>query len=76
MNCLICQQAEIIDGHVCVRLKRDEMQLTVNHVPAQVCPSCGEAYMEEDVAVRLLHGAESMSAAGEIDSSVEYLSLL
>ncbi|HSJ87612.1 MAG TPA: YgiT-type zinc finger protein [Anaerolineales bacterium] len=75
MNCLMCQQAEIIDGQVRVLLKRDEMQLTVNQVPAQVCLSCGEAYVEEDVAVRLLHGAETFSAAGEIDSSVEYSTL-
>ena len=75
MICLICRQAKIIDGQVGVLLKRGEMQLMVKDVPAQICPSCGEAYVEEDVAARLLDVAEKISAAGEIDSSVEYLSL-
>jgi hypothetical protein len=46
--------------------------LVVNNVPAQVCSSCGEAYVEEDVAVWLLRDAEAMSAAGEMDGVIEY----
>jgi YgiT-type zinc finger domain-containing protein len=76
MICLICRQAPIIEGRVSVLLKRDEIHLTVNHVPAQTCPYCGESYVEEDVAVRLLNGAVSMSAAGEIESVMEYSSLI
>jgi YgiT-type zinc finger domain-containing protein len=76
MICLICRQAQILEGQVRVLLQRDEMQLTVNDVPAQVCPSCGEAYVQEDVAVRLLQGAEKMTAAGEIDSVMAYSALL
>jgi hypothetical protein len=48
------------------------MKLTVRDVPARVCPSCGEAYVEEQVAVRLLREAEEMSAAGEMDAEIEY----
>jgi YgiT-type zinc finger domain-containing protein len=76
MICLICRQVQIIEERVSVLLKRDEMELTVNHVPAQTCPYCGEAYVEEEIAVKLLSGAVKMSAAGEIDSVIEYSSLL
>jgi YgiT-type zinc finger domain-containing protein len=72
MICLICRQAETVDGVTSVRFERGEMRLVVNNVPAQVCPSCGEAYVEEDVAVRLLRDAEAMSAAGEMDGVIEY----
>ncbi len=54
--------------------ERGEMRLVMNHVPARVCPGCGEAYVDEDVAVQLLRDAEAMSAVGEMDSVMEYVS--
>ena len=72
MICLISRQAETVARLTSVTFERDEMRLVVNNVPARVCPSCGEAYVEEDVAVQLLRGAEEMSAAGEVDSVIEY----
>ena len=65
MKCLICRQAETVDGFTSVTLERDEIKLVVNSVPARVCPSCGEAYVVEDVAVRLLERAEQMIEMGE-----------
>ena len=70
--CLLCRQAETVDGLTSVSFERGEMRLVVNHVPARNCPSCGEAYVMERVAVSLLREAEAMSAAGEMDSEVEY----
>ena len=72
MICLICRQAEIVDGFTSVTFERDEMRLVVKHVPARLCPSCGEAFVEEEVAVRLLEEAEAMSAAGEVERAIEY----
>jgi len=75
MNCLICRQAEIVDGLTSVNFERDEMKLLVNNVPARVCPSCGEAYVNEDVAVRLLQGAEQRVRAGVMEDVVEYMEI-
>jgi len=69
--CLICRQAETIDGLTSVDFERGEMRLVVNKVPARVCPSCGEAYVEEEVGVQLLREAEEMSKAGK-DDVIEY----
>ena len=74
MNCLICRQAELVDGFTSINFERGEMKFMINHVPARVCPSCGEAYVDEDVAVQLLRDAEQLSAAGMIDSVMEYQS--
>ena len=74
MNCLICRQAELVDGFTSINFERGEMKFMINHVPARVCPSCGEAYVDEDVAVQLLRDAERLSAAGVIDSVMEYQS--
>jgi len=72
MICLLCRQADTVDGVTTVHFERGEMRLVVNDVPARVCPSCGEAYVDEDIAVRLLQGADAMSAAGEMDKIIGY----
>ena len=72
MNCLICRQAEIVDGLTSVTFERGEMRLMINNVPARVCPSCGEAYVDEEVAVRLLRDAEEMSRVGMMENVIEY----
>ena len=73
MNCIICRQIEIVDGLTSVTFERDEFRLAFNNVPARVCPNCGEAYMEEEIAVRLLREAEDMSTQGMMDNVVEYV---
>lgn len=75
MNCLICRQAELIYGMTSVTFEHGEMKFVINHVPALVCPSCGDASVEEGVAVRLLQGAEQLSATGELSDVREYGSL-
>lgn len=75
MICLLCRQAETVDGVTSVCFERGEVRLVVNNVPARVCPSCGEAYVEEQVAVSLLREAEAMFAAGELDAVRNYPSL-
>ena len=72
MLCLICRQAETVDGLTSVHFERGKMRLLVNNVPARICPSCGEAYVEEQVAVSLLREADDVSAAGEVDGVIEY----
>ncbi|HVF25872.1 MAG TPA: type II toxin-antitoxin system MqsA family antitoxin [Anaerolineales bacterium] len=72
MICLICRQAEAIDGLTSVNFERGEMRLLIKNVPAHVCPSCGEAYLDEAVAVRLLRDAEEISKAGMMDGVIEY----
>ena len=61
-----------MDGLTTVHFERGEMLLVVNNVPARVCPSCGEAYVEEQVAASLLREADAMSAEGEMDGIINY----
>jgi YgiT-type zinc finger domain-containing protein len=72
MICLICRQAEIIDGLTSVTFERGELRIVMNSVPARVCHSCGEAYVDEEVAVRLLRDAEEISKAGMLNVVREY----
>jgi YgiT-type zinc finger domain-containing protein len=75
MICLICRQVEIVDGLTSVRFERGEFRLVVNGVPARVCPSCGEAYVDEEIAVQLLRDAEEMCRAGMLEVVSEYSAL-
>ena len=75
MMCLICRQAELIGGLTTVHLVRNEMQFMINHVPAQVCPCCGEAYVDERVAEALLLQASEISETGIRDGVFEYNTL-
>jgi YgiT-type zinc finger domain-containing protein len=72
MNCVICWQAVTVDRLTSIQFERGEMRLAVNNVPAQVCPNCGEAYVDEKVAVELIRIAEAMSAAGELDNVLDF----
>ena len=72
VNCLICREAELIDGRTSVTFGRDELRLVINNVPARVCPHCGEAYVEEDVALQLLLEAGKMSGTGMMDDVIGY----
>lgn len=72
MICLICRQAEIIDGFTSVNFARGKMRLVITNVPARICPSCGEAYVDEEVAVKLLLDMEEESKAGMSGGVSEY----
>jgi YgiT-type zinc finger domain-containing protein len=72
MICLICRQAETVDGRTSVKFERGEMKLTVNNVPARACPNCGEAYVDEDVAVKLLQEGEEKYQAGILDVVLDF----
>jgi YgiT-type zinc finger domain-containing protein len=72
MICLICRQADIIDGPTSIEFKRNELHFVIINVPARVCPRCGEAYVDEDIAWQLLQIAKEMSETGIPDAHCEY----
>jgi YgiT-type zinc finger domain-containing protein len=72
MICLICRQAELVDRVTRVIFQRGEMRLLVKNVPARICASCGEAFVEEHVAVILLRHAEETTQAGILEDAIEY----
>ena len=72
MNCIICRQAELIDGFTSILFERDEFRLLMRNVPAQVCPNCGEALVDEDVAAELLKKTEDVFEQGLQDEVRDY----
>ncbi len=72
MICLICRQVDIVDGFTSITLEREEFRVLINHVPAHICPSCGEAIVDEDVAIQLISEAEDSFEQGMREDVREY----
>lgn len=64
MNCVICRHGEPRTGTTTVTLERGSVTLVFKGVPALVCPNCGEAFVEQDTAERLLLRAERAVGSG------------
>jgi YgiT-type zinc finger domain-containing protein len=64
MKCLVCRRQDTQAGTATVTLERHGATFVFNDVPAQVCPDCGEDYVDEIVAGALLEAAEDMAEAG------------
>jgi YgiT-type zinc finger domain-containing protein len=64
MKCVICKQAETKLGTATLTLERDGLTYVIKQVPAQVCPNCGEDYVDEKVTADLLKSAEQMVKVG------------
>jgi len=61
---VICKHPRTEPGVTTVTLEREGLVLVIREVPAQVCPNCGEAYLDEAIARRLLLTAEQSAQAG------------
>jgi YgiT-type zinc finger domain-containing protein len=64
MRCVTCRNGETRPGKVTVTLERDGTTLIVRGVPAEICENCGEEYVEDSAAARLLETAEEAARTG------------
>ena len=64
MRCVVCKQGETRPGKATLVLQRDGATVVINDVPARVCENCGEEYVDELVAEKVLAAAEASARAG------------
>jgi YgiT-type zinc finger domain-containing protein len=64
MKCIVCKQAETNPGTTTVTLERRGATFVFKDVPAQICPNCGEDYLDDTVTNSLLKSADAMAASG------------
>ena len=72
MICLICRQAELVDGLASALFERGEVKCTVTSIPAKVCPNCGDAVVEENVALELLQEMDDLVRSGLMEETRDY----
>jgi len=73
MKCVICKKGETRPGKATVTLERDGTTLVVKSVPAKVCFNCGEEYVDEKIASKLLKVAEEAARNGVKVDIREYI---
>jgi YgiT-type zinc finger domain-containing protein len=64
MKCVVCKKGQTKKGKATVTLERDGATLVFKGVPASVCASCGEEYVEDKITAKLLKAAEDAARAG------------
>ena len=64
MQCLICKHGQTLPAQVTVTLERNGTTLVFKGVPADVCGTCAEQYIDEQTTRRLLREAEHAVQSG------------
>lgn len=67
MNCIVCHHGPTRLGTTTATFHRDGQTVVVNEVPAEICESCGEAYVAEDITEQVLEiAAEARRAQAQV----------
>lgn len=64
MKCSICKNGELKSGIVTVTLQRDNTTVILKGVPAEVCDTCGEYYLNEETTGIVMNKAEQAVQSG------------
>lgn len=64
MKCVICRKGETKAGRATVTFDHGGLVLVVREVPAQVCTTCGEEYVDEKAAREILAAASRLERTG------------
>ncbi len=64
MKCVVCKKGETKGGTTTMTLEKNGATLVFKNVPARVCATCGEAYVEGEITKRLLKTADEAARAG------------
>ena len=63
MTRIVCKQGEMEPGTTTMTLERDNTIVVFKHAPAEVCDTCGEAYIDTTTK-RLLDIVEEAAKSG------------
>ena len=64
MTCNVCGRGQTRPGTTTITLEHGGTTLTFRGVPAQVCPACGEEYVDDRIALGLLKSAAAAARSG------------
>ena len=64
MKCVVCKKGETKTGTTTMTLEKSGATLVFKNVPARVCVTCGEAYVDGDITKRLMQTADEAARAG------------
>ncbi|MCK6451625.1 MAG: type II toxin-antitoxin system MqsA family antitoxin [Alphaproteobacteria bacterium] len=72
MSCAVCKFGTPRPGFTSVTLERDDSVVVIQNVPAEICETCGEYYLEAEVAEAVYALAEEVLRKGEQVAVAKY----
>ncbi len=72
VNCVICKNGEMVEGHATVTLEHGACTVIFQAVPADVCKNCGEYYLSEAVSEEVMRRAAIAAGSGEAVTILQY----
>lgn len=64
MTCVVCKKGKTKPGTATVTLDKNGATLVFRGVPARVCSNCGEEYVDDKIAAKLLKAATEAARSG------------
>jgi YgiT-type zinc finger domain-containing protein len=64
VKCVVCKHADTRRGVATITLRRGDATFVLKDVPAQVCPNCGEEYVDAKVTAEVLRSTENLARGG------------
>ena len=64
MKCAICKHGTCAPGTITVTLERGTTTVVIKQVPTQVCDTCGEEYLNEEITDAVLSITDHNVRAG------------
>lgn len=64
VRCVICKHGQTQPGAATVVLQRGDTTVVIKDVPADICDTCAEYYLSEEISARVLALAEQAVAQG------------
>ena len=64
MKCVICKNGETKVGLATLTLEKNGTTVVFKKVPANVCTTCGEEYVDEKITAKLLKEADDAASTG------------
>lgn len=66
MKCVICKHGELIPGITSLLFEKNNSTVVIKSVPVHVCDNCGESYVPDETAEKIMALVESVEKQGII----------
>lgn len=73
MKCILCADHGMAETVVTFTLHREDSIIAIHDVPALQCTCCGEFYLEEKVANRVIRMGEKAARSGMEFETILYM---
>mgnify|MGYP000862233783 CR=1 FL=1 len=74
MKCIICKHGELKPGITSVLFEKNGVTIVIKSVPADICDNCGEPYVSDMIAEKIMAYVDSAEKQGIIVDIINFSS--